>query len=76
MAADPDVPGLRAVRLLGDVLHRLPGFPDAEKSERAALAALWALGQYRIPEAKGFVEAASSYPSKKVAAFARKMAKR
>jgi hypothetical protein len=70
MAPEADTPSLRVVRLLGTVLDRLPGFGDKEEAERAALTALWALGQYRIPEAHEAIEKAKSYPSVKVSVFA------
>jgi hypothetical protein len=76
MATDPDVPTLRAVRLLGNVLERLPDLPDKEEAERAALTALWALGQYDIPERLDAVRTATEYPSLKVKTFAKKLLER
>jgi hypothetical protein len=68
MATDPDVPALRAVKLLASVLERLPSLADDDEAEHAAMAAVWALEQYGLPEATGAIEAAKSYPSVKVAA--------
>jgi len=68
MATDPDCPALRAVKLLAKVLERLPTVSDDEEGEHAALAAVWALGQYSLPEARESIESAKGYPSVKVAA--------
>jgi diguanylate cyclase (GGDEF)-like protein len=72
MATDPDVPALSAVKLLAKVLERLPSFADDDEGEHAALAVVWALGQYSLPEARAAIESAKSYPSVKVAAAAAK----
>jgi len=72
MAADPDVPALRAVKLLGKVLERLPTVSKDEEGEHAALATVWALGQYSLPEARESIGSAKGYPSVKVAAAAAK----
>jgi len=70
MAGDSEIPSLRVVRLLGGALEKLPTFADKDEAERAALTALWSLGQYSIPEAQGIISSAQTYPSAKVAAFA------
>jgi diguanylate cyclase (GGDEF)-like protein len=72
MATDPDVPELRAVKLLGRVLERLPSVSDDEVGEHAALAVVWALSQYSLPEAREAIESARGYPSVKVVAAAAK----
>jgi len=73
MAGCPDTPILRAVRLLGTALNRLPQLADKEEAERATLTALWAASQYRIPEASALLESAKAHPSRKVSAFAARM---
>ncbi len=45
---------------------------DDEEGEHAALATVWALGQYSLPEARESIESAKGYPSVKVAAAAAK----
>lgn len=73
MATSPDTPALRAVRLLGTTLNRMAELPDKEEAERATITTLWAISQYRIPEAREILESAKSHASVKIAAFAARL---